>query len=94
MKVHRSYPGQLAIPVSLAKSEEVTLKAKGLYLFLSTLEDDSTISLEFLSSVLPEGLFAISAAVRELQKAGYLTKTRLRREDGTFFWTWELGANH
>ena len=83
----------MTIPVSLANHTELSLKAKGLYLFLSSLPSESTISLEFLSSLLPEGMFAIAAAVRELQKWGYLNKTRLRREDGTFFWTWELEGN-
>lgn len=45
---------------------------------------------EELAKVLPEGLSTIKKCLREATKAGYLKRTRLKKPDGSWEWTWDL----
>ena len=64
------------------KNRELTLKAKGLMSVLLSLPDDWDYTLKGLACISREGVDAIREAVRELERAGYIVRTRVRNEKG------------
>jgi DNA-binding MarR family transcriptional regulator len=61
---------------------DLSLKAKGMLVFLLAKPDDWQIYIDALANELPEGRDAIAAAIKELIKASYITRTRERDEQG------------
>lgn len=59
-------------------------KARGLLLFMLSLPDAWDYSVTGLESLAPDGRDSIRAALKELEKYGYLTRTRRRGERGRF----------
>lgn len=64
------------------KNRELTLKAKGLMSVLLSLPDDWDYTLVGLSRISREGVDAIREAVKELERAGYVIRNRVRNEKG------------
>lgn len=66
------------------KDKKLSLKAKGLLSQMLSLPDDWDYTLKGLAKINQEGIEAIRTAVIELEKAGYIIRTRNREDDGTF----------
>ena len=64
------------------KDRTLTLKAKGLLSLMLSLPDDWDYTLKDLSFISVEGIDAIREAVRELERAGYIVRSRTRNEKG------------
>ena len=64
------------------KNKKLSLKAKGLLSMILSLPEDWDYTLKGLSYICPEGVDAIRAAVNELEKAGYIIRSRKRNEKG------------
>ena len=64
------------------RNKELTLKAKGLLSQMLSLPDNWDYTLKGLSLINREQIDAIREAVRELEKAGYIVRTRERDEKG------------
>jgi hypothetical protein len=60
----------------------LTLKAKGLLSQMLSLPEDWDFTLQGLSQINRESVDAIRTAVQELEKAGYITRSRERKENG------------
>ena len=68
------------------RNPNLSLKAKGLLSQMLSLPEEWDYTLKGLSQINKEGIDAIREAVRELERAGYVTRTRVRNEKG------QLGA--
>ena len=68
------------------RNADLSLKAKGLLSQMLSLPEEWDYTLKGLSKINREGIDAIREAVRELERAGYVTRTRVRNEKG------QLGA--
>ncbi|MGS2589246.1 hypothetical protein [Streptomyces hebeiensis] len=66
----------------LAQHRELSLVARGLALYIQSLPDGSKIGIKALAARFPEGEIAIAAALRELEKCGYLVRRRERGAGG------------
>ncbi|WP_030743995.1 hypothetical protein [Streptomyces sp. NRRL F-5135] len=66
----------------LAQHRELSLMARGLALYIQSLPDGSKIGIKALAARFPEGEIAIAAALRELEKCGYLVRRRERGAGG------------
>ena len=64
------------------RNKELTLKAKGLLSQMLSLPEDWDYSLAGLSPIIREKIDAIREAVKELEKAGYIVRSRERDEKG------------
>ena len=64
------------------RNKELTLKAKGLLSQMLSLPENWDYTLKGLSLINREQIDAIREAVRELEKAGYIVRTRERNEKG------------
>ena len=68
------------------RNPNLSLKAKGLLSQMLSLPEEWDYTLKGLSQINREGIDAIREAIRELERAGYVTRTRVRNEKG------QLGA--
>ena len=64
------------------KNRELTLKAKGLMSVMLSLPDDWDYTLAGLARISREGVDAIREAIKELERAGYVIRNRVRNEKG------------
>ena len=64
------------------RNKELTLKAKGLLSQMLSLPEDWDYTLAGLSLINREQIDAIREAVRELERAGYIVRSRERDEKG------------
>ena len=64
------------------RDKSLSLKAKGLLSQMLSLPEDWDYTLAGLARINAEGKDAIRAAVNELEKAGYVTRSRMRDEKG------------
>jgi hypothetical protein len=64
------------------RNRSLSLKAKGLLSQMLSLPEDWDYTLAGLSRINREGIDAIREAVRELEQAGYITRSRARDERG------------
>ena len=64
------------------RNKELTLKAKGLLSQMLSLPEDWDYTLAGLSHINREKIDAIREAVRELERAGYIVRSRERDEKG------------
>ena len=62
----------------------LSLKAKGLLSYMLSLPDDWRFSTRGLKANCREGADAVRKALCELEAAGYLRRTRIRSENGSF----------
>jgi hypothetical protein len=66
------------------KEKKMSLKAKGLLSLMLSLPDDWDYSISGLATLSKDGKDSIMSALSELEKFGYLTRTRLTDEKGRF----------
>ena len=64
------------------RDKSLSLKAKGLLSLMLSLPEDWDYTLSGLARISLEGKDAIRTAVVELEKAGYITRSRIRNEKG------------
>ena len=64
------------------KNKDLSLKSKGLLSQMLSLPEDWDYTLKGLSMINRESIDAIREAVRELERAGYIVRTRERNEFG------------
>jgi hypothetical protein len=64
------------------RNRELTLKAKGLLSQMLSLPDEWDYTLAGLSHINRERTDAIRTAIGELERAGYITRSRIRNEKG------------
>ena len=64
------------------RDKTISFKAKGLLSLMLSLPEDWDYTLAGLARISLEGKDAIRAAVVELEKAGYVTRSRVRNEKG------------
>ena len=66
------------------KDGRLSLKAKGLLSYMLSLPDDWRFSTRGLIANCREGADAVRKALCELEAAGYLRRTRIRSENGSY----------
>ena len=66
------------------KEKEMGLKAKGLLSLMLSLPDSWNYSVSGLVSLSKDGKDGVMSALAELEKFGYLTRTRVQNEKGQF----------
>lgn len=64
------------------KDSGLTLKSKGLLSMMLSLPDEWNYTTRGLAAICREGVDSIGAALRELEKAGYIVRNQLRDEKG------------
>ena len=64
------------------KDKTITLKSKGLLSMMLSLPDEWHYSTRGLAAICKEGVDAIGAALKELEKAGYIIRNQIRGERG------------
>ena len=69
------------------RDKSLSLKAKGLLSQMLSLPEDWDYTLAGLARINCEGRDAVRAAVGELEKAGYVTRSRVRDEKGRLLGT-------
>ena len=70
-----------------AQDRRLSLRARGILLFILSLPPDHHFTSEWLGTQVLEGRDAIRSALRELETCGYYRRTR--RSNGRGQWTWE-----
>ncbi len=76
--------GFVIVDNKLARDKKLSLKAKGLMLFLLSLPDNWEIRISVLKNQMLEGRDSISSGINELVKGSYVRKTKYRKENGQF----------
>ena len=66
------------------KEKEMSLKAKGLLSLMLSLPDDWDYSINGLATLSKDGRDSVMGALKELERFGYLTRTRITDEKGKF----------
>jgi hypothetical protein len=74
------------IPNDLVNSDQISLKAKGLFAFIQSKPDGWDFSAERIAYKLKEGLQSVSSALKELEKSGYL----VRQKKQNIWGHWEI----
>ena len=64
------------------RDRRLSLKSIGLFSIILSLPPDWTFSISGLATITKDGIAAVRAALNELEACGYLTRRRLRSEDG------------
>ncbi len=83
IKVHKKNR-YVVVDNKLARNSKLTLKSKGLMLYLLSLPADKNITVKELEKHTIEGLDALHNAVNELITEGYINKLTYRNEKGLF----------
>ncbi len=76
--------GFVVVDNKLARDRKISLKAKGLMLYLLSLPDNWEIRVSVLKNQLKEGRDSINNGIIELVKRGYMRKISYRKENGQF----------
>lgn len=79
-----SKKGWTTIYRSVAQDDRLTLKARGLFLLMQSLPEDWTYTISGLAAKAGTGKDQIRAALRELEKVGYLIKDQAHDSGGRF----------
>lgn len=64
------------------KDPNLSLKSKGLLSMMFSFPDERDYSTRGLAAICKEGVDAIGSALKELEKAGYITRRQIRGSDG------------
>jgi hypothetical protein len=70
------------IPNDLVNSDQISLKAKGLFAYIQSKPDGWDFSAERIANHIKEGLQSVSSALKELEKSGYLVREKRQNEWG------------
>lgn len=71
-------------------NKNISMKAKGIYLYLCSRPDGWDFYLSEIASNCTEGTKAIRTGLRELEDAGYLARERVNGECGQFHYDYEI----
>lgn len=71
-------------PNELVNNPEISFKAKGLFSFIQSKPEDWDFSAKTISEQSREGVDSISEGLRELERAGYLVRSKFKKDTG--FW--------
>ncbi|TDA63579.1 helix-turn-helix domain-containing protein [Sulfuricurvum sp. IAE1] len=83
-RLHKSYSNNFTItPNHIINDEKISLKAKGLYLYLVSKPDNWAFSIERISKESKDGEDSVKSAIKELEKCGYLTRSQFNK-NGNF----------
>ena len=66
------------------KEREMSLKAKGLLSLMLSLPDDWNYNISGLVTLSKDGKDSVMSALAELEKFGYLTRSRVKDDNGKF----------
>lgn len=83
---HKKY---VSIDNRLAQNNNLSLKARGLMLYLLSLPNDWKVILNHLCKVMKEGSDAIEGAFRELKAAGYVHHQKMGFKEGWQYFVFE-----
>ena len=85
-KIHRikSTGNFVILQKTVLQDENLSWKAKGLHCYLMQLPSDWQINVADLSNRSKDGRDATASALSELQKAGYIKRTKINDEGGKF----------
>ena len=88
-RIHRSKHAQqyVVTPNHIAQDGALTLRARGLLVYLLSLPPDSYITAEDIAKHNPEGRDAIRVAMRELAKARYLVTRKYQDPENGQWWS-------
>lgn len=73
----------------IAQDERLTWKARGIFLYLASMNDGWNFYVDEIAKHSPQGKEALQGGIKELEKYGYLKRVRTRKEKGylsTFDW--------
>ena len=77
-------------PSDLLNSDQLTLKAKGLYAYIENKPKGWRFSSERIAKEIKDGIKAIQSGLNELEQAGYLTRVRQRDAENNQFTVYYL----
>lgn len=80
----------LAVENALFEDKELSWEARGVQGYLLSKPDNWQVPVYDLVRHGPAGEHKISRILRELQAAGYISRRRITRPDGTFEWETEV----
>ena len=83
IRVHKT-KGYTVMSNSHFREKEMSLKGKGLLSLMMSLPDDWDYSIAGLTTLSKDGKDSVMSALNELEKFGYLKRTRLTDEKGKF----------
>lgn len=72
------------IPNWLINNQNVSLKAKGLFIFLASKPNNFNFSAEGLSKLNKEGITSIKSCLKELENIGLLTRKKIKDNNNRF----------
>lgn len=72
------------IPNWLINNQSISLKSKGLFIFLASKPNDFSFSIERIAKLNKEGENAIKTALKELEAVGLLIRKKFKGNDGLF----------
>lgn len=75
---------------NLVNDTRLSLKSKGLYLYLASKPDDWDFYISEIASKNKDGKEAVRAGLKELERNGYLVRHQKRKSDGTYNYDYEL----
>ena len=75
-KLKKPQQGWAWIPNAILQNEKLTLKAKGLWVYLNSKPDGWTFSIDRIAEEQQDGRDAVRSAIHELEEAGLLIRTR------------------
>ncbi len=73
-----------AISNLILRDKSLTMKERGVLCTICSLPDGWDFSLTGLSAIVPDGIDSIRAAVRSLEKKGYLEREQVRTSEGKY----------
>jgi hypothetical protein len=77
-------------PNELLNDPVISLKAKGLYVYMQSKPDDWVFSLDRICSQNKDGKASVRNSINELCDAGFLSKERLNKEEGGTIYLYKL----
>lgn len=86
VRAPRSQSPFACIPRTTLEDERLSYRARGVLCALLAKPDGWRTDSTSIAKAGREGREAVRTALRELEAAGYLTRRRVRRDDGTFGW--------
>ena len=72
------------VPNEVLNDKELSLKSKGLLVYLISKKDDWNFSAKGIASQNKEGLTSINNGLKELELLKYLKRTKIKNDDGKF----------
>jgi predicted transcriptional regulator len=83
-KIDKTNSGIVAMSTHHLFNDKLTLKSKGLHSVMLALPENFLYTTQHLAEYCNNSVDTVRVAVRELEKLGYLTRERVRDENGKF----------